>query len=89
MQPSPVVVVSPTIRWVKFAVLFPWGGRGRGFESRQPDLKPKQLVALICGELFFFTSIVVQRDNDFATVFKPLSQFANPVIRSFSVVFRK
>ncbi len=28
------------------------GRRGRWFKSSQPDLKTKQLVALICGELF-------------------------------------
>jgi hypothetical protein len=29
-----------------------WGGGGRWFKSSRPDFNPKQLVAIICGELF-------------------------------------
>ena len=40
--------------WLSLVRALHWGCRGRKFESCHPDLKSKQLVALIRGELFLF-----------------------------------
>ena len=61
-----------------------WGCRGRRFKSCRPDLKSKQLVASVRGELFLFE---FRRLTLFSRFVLPVQTDA-PISPFWSVVFR-